>query len=229
MRYLGTIAALGLMLAVTATAGAVTIDGIKGSGEWDGAQQWSIADGMGTVYGVANGAYLNLLFEITDSTDARLGQNVHGNDQLSANINPTLGAPWGMPCDIIFQSGADCAAWGGVSSGTSDGWETQWQLDGVQQTSLPADLLTMTLYGGGIRTTEWQIPLASISPSVGDVLRIGGAADVGDGKSYVYPVGLDWSDVDTYGQLKVVPEPVTMAGLVLGIGALGGYLRRRKA
>jgi len=33
-------------------------------------------------------------------------------------------------------------------------------------------------------------------------------------------------DLETTG---LIPEPVTMAGLMLGIGALGGYIRRRKA
>jgi len=30
-------------------------------------------------------------------------------------------------------------------------------------------------------------------------------------------------------QLAAVPEPLTLAGLVLGVGCLGGYLRRRRA
>jgi len=40
-------------------------------------------------------------------------------------------------------------------------------------------------------------------------------------------------DTDSYAviggaSIQVVPEPVTMAGLVMGIGALGGYIRRRR-
>jgi len=180
-------------------AGTVTIDGVIGTGEWDGAVEIPVTSGMGTVKLLASTDYLYVLFDVTDSTDARLGQNIKGNDQTSININPTLGAPWGLPCDIIFQTGADPAAWGGTSSGTTDGWETDWEIDGTQQ-GLPGDLETMTVYdyGTGTRISEWRIPLASISVSLGGTLKAGGAIDIGDGSSYVYPIGLDWGDVATY-------------------------------
>jgi len=40
----------------------------------------------------------------------------------------------------------------------------------------------------------------------------------------------EWGSFEIQGTLKAtaVPEPVTMAGLVMGIGALGGYIRRRR-
>ena len=40
----------------------------------------------------------------------------------------------------------------------------------------------------------------------------------------------EWLDDTTYAEITTdtVPEPITMAGLFLGIGCLGGYIRRRK-
>jgi len=206
MKKLMTICVATALIAVfcaTAAAAGITVDGVKSAGEWDGAQQITVASGMGTVSVVAYPSGLYVLLEISDTTDARLGENLKGNDQTSMNINPTVGAPWGMPCDIIFQTGADAAAWGGTSSGDSDGWKTDWKIDGVQQTSLPPCLETMTLYGGGTRITEWRIPLGTVAPAMGDVLKVGGAIDVGDGSSYVYPVGLDWGDASTYAAVTV--------------------------
>lgn len=187
---------LGLLPAVSSAASPPTIDGVVTIGEWDGATVIDVADAKGTVSVIAETDYLYVLFEVLDSDDARLGQTF-GNDQTSININPTAGAPWGLPCEIIFQMGADPAAWGGASSGPTDNWETDWEIDG-EQLSLPGDLDTMTLYDGTTRISEWKIPLASINPSPGDTLKVGGAIDVGDQASHIYPIGLDWGDVSTY-------------------------------
>ena len=178
-----------------------TIDGILSLGEWDDATEISVAGDMGTVRVLATTDYLYVSFDVVDSDDARLGQTF-GNDQTSININPT-NALWGFPCDIIFQIGADPAAWGGTSSGQTDGWETDWEIVGVQQSSLPGGLETKTIYNGGNRISEWKLPLASIAPSALDVLKVGGAIDVGDQNSYVYPIGLDWSVVSTYVNITV--------------------------
>ncbi len=181
---------------------APTIDGIVQTGEWADAKPIAVASVMGTVSVMADINYLYVLLDINDSTDARLGQNLVGNDQVGLNINPTNGGAWGFPYDIIFQTGADPAAWGGTSSGDSDGWKTQWSIKvgGVttQQLSLPVGLKTMTFYGGGRRISEWKIPLSSINPEPGDMLKLGGAIDVGDGSSYVYPIGLAWADASTF-------------------------------
>jgi len=188
-----------------------TIDGIVDIGEWDEAEPIAVASSMGTVSVMADTNYLYVLFNVLDSTDARLGQNLKGNDQVGFNINPTDGGSWGFPYDVIFQTGADPNAWGGTSSGQTDGWETQWSIKvgGVttQQPSLPADLITKTIYSGGYRVSEWRIPLTSIAPEAGDELKIGGAIDVGDGNSYVYPIDLDWSDVDTFFTLVIPAYP----------------------
>jgi len=213
--------AVSLMVvpAVTsASPGAPTIDGIVSAGEWDGATVIDVASGMGTVSVIAHTDYMYVLFNVTDSTDARKGENKVGNDQIGLNINPTSGASWGLPCDIIFQTGADPAAWGGTSSGVTDSWETDWAIDGTQMSLLPTDLETMTVYNytTHIRISEWKVPLASIGPSAGDTLKVGGAIDVGDGSSYVYPIGLDWANASTYADI-LVQQPSSAVGLTASV------------
>jgi len=185
------------------------IDGVIGEGEWDGALEIGYSSSMGTVNVLATTDYLYMLFELVDSTDAREGENTIGNDKISANINPTAGTPWCMPCDIIFQMGTDPASWSAPSCGPIDGYETDWKIDGVQY-SLPADLETKTIYdyGLGIRTTELRIPLDTIDLSLGDTLTFGGTGDnlhhhgeLQD-NCYQIPDGLDWSDIATYAEYQ---------------------------
>jgi len=180
------------------------LDGIVSIGEWDDATEIPVAGDMGIVKVLAITDYLYVLFDVDDPTDARLGENTYGNDKIGLNINPTQGGSWGKPYDIVFQTGADPDAFttpllGGVSSGISDDWYTEWVIDGVQLL-IPLDLETITIYSEGMRVSEWKVPLATILPVSGDDLKIGGAADnLGDsGGSYVYPIGLEWADVSTY-------------------------------
>jgi len=234
---LAVVLGLSLTMAVLAAVSASNtpeIDGVISDGEWDGATVIDVESlndlqtrlgqpltspdvTMGTVSVIADTDYLYVLVNVTDSTDARLGENIKGNDQVGLNINPTAGAPWGLPCDIIFQTGADPAAWGGTSSGTTDSWETDWEIDGVQQT-LPGGLETMTLYNytTSVRVSEWKVPLAPINPLPGDTLKVGGAIDVGDGNSYLYPVGLDWGDSGTYVDV-LVQQGNTVVGLTADV------------
>jgi len=199
---------------VEVTVKVPVIDGVLSPGEWDGATEIPVADGMGTVWVLATTDYLYVAFDVLDSTDNR--ENVgSGNDQTSININPTDGGSWGKPCDIIFQTGADPDAFTSPepdidsdSSGMTDNWYTEWVIDGIQL-FLPLDLVTKTIfYSGGNRVSEWKVPLASIAPSVGDILKVGGsiAIDVPPNLSFVYPIGLDplWSDASTYEDITVL-------------------------
>lgn len=199
---------LCLAPAVTQAAdpGTPVIDGIASSTEWQEATVIQVTGDMGTVKVIAYPDYLYVLFIVRDSTDARLGENTKGNDKIGFNINPTDGGEWGKPYDIVFQTGADPAAFttvppGGVSSGLSDDWETEWVVDGVQL-DLPDDLVTKTIYdyNAGVRISEWKVPLATINPSPGTTLLVGGACDnlhvVGgdQGSGYSFPPTLDWAD-----------------------------------
>ena len=187
------------------------IDGVIGVGEWDGAIVIPVADSMGTASIIASRDYLYMMFEGNDPTDARLGENLVGNDKLSININPTDGGSWGKPYDIIFETGTDPAAWQMPTCGPSDGYETNWVINGAQVSTLPADLETVTIYdyGTGTRTTEWRIPLTTISP-LGTTILVGGNCDnLGNtGSGFKFPDDLEWAVASTYVEIPIPPAPV---------------------
>ncbi len=176
------------------------IDGITSSpGEWIYATVIPVADGKGTVSVMAYTDYLYVLFDVVDSTDARLGENLKGNDQISVNINPTAGVgTWGFPYDLIFETSADLPWNPKVNSGIIDGWNTRWFPSDAQQ-DLPGDLESATTYSDGKRITEWKLPLATTAP----LLKVGGAIDVGDGSSYWFPATLDWANPETFQDILV--------------------------
>lgn len=229
---------VGMVFGITGMAYAipVNIDGINSVGEWDGATSIPVAISMGTVSVYADTSYMYVLFDLSDSTDARIDYPGEvGNDQIGINVNPTDGGSWGFPYDLIFETSALSGGsylpndgghhqlpWNPkLNSGTIDGWASRWFPNNAQQ-GLPAGLQSATIYSGGTRITEWQLPLSS---SAGDILLVGGAVDVGDGSSYAYPIGLVWNTASTFVPITVVPEPATVA--LLGLGALS-LLRRRK-
>lgn len=205
------ISLISVFQAGTASAldGSITIDGVIDEGEWDGAVSIPVAGDMGTVKLLATTDYLYVLFDLADSNDARTQYAGEvGNDQISININPTDGGSWGFPYDLIFETSALSAGDGGhhmlpwnpkVNSGiSSDGWATRWFPNDAQE-NLPNNLESATTYSGGQRITEWKLPLASIGGlAPGGTLKIGGAIDVGNGNSYVYPIGLAWDNAATY-------------------------------
>jgi len=197
----------------------IIIDGILSPGEWDDATAIPVTGDMGTVRVLATTDYLYVAFDVVDSNDARTQYTgEEGNDQISINVNPTDGGLWGFPYDLIFEASAlsggcsgspedgghHCLPWTPkVNSGTStDNWATRWFPNDAQE-SLPGDLESATVYSSGKRITEWKLPLASITVLTGDVLKVGGAIDVGDGTSYVYPVGLDWNIASTFVDIVV--------------------------
>ena len=202
------------LMPVVATSGASRpeIDGIVSTGEWDDAVVIDVAGEMGTASIVASRDYLYMMFEGDDPTDAREGENQVGNDKLSININPTDEGPWGMPCDIIFEMGTDAASWSGwgPTCGSIDGYETNWVINGTQAT-LPADLETITNYDyeTDTRTTEWKIPLTTIS-SLGTTILVGGNCDnLGNtGSGFKFPDDLEWANASTYVEISIPPAPV---------------------
>lgn len=179
----------------------IVIDGILDLNEWDKATVIDFAGGKGVAKVLATVDYLYVAFDIVDPTDNRLAENLCGNDKLSININPTDGGPWGKPYDLVFQTGTDPAAFTTPdpdilgSSGLNDGYETEWCIVGIQL-SLPGDLETKTLYGGGNRVTEWKLPLVSIALACGDQIKVGGNADLDVPLciGYTAPATLNWAD-----------------------------------
>jgi len=213
MRYLTAVAALGLLLAVTGTAGATTL-----------------------ATNTANNVTLDAA--ISDSTPF---------DALQPNTDYTV--------DITCSH--DITYFGYESDGTGGGFSLDPNGD-VVFTSLPTygtsnfgygpweySIPTPTLSGNGkelsgISVEVWD-PYCGEVFSAGDpimslALRTGGlgSSTLGIGED----TAVDWTPPGSYPipcfdsktpiDLKVVPEPVTMAGLVLGIGGLVGYIRRRR-
>ncbi len=177
------------------------IDGVISPGEWDGAVVIPVAGEMGTVSVIAYANYLYVLFSLLDSTDARLGQNLGGNDQISVNINPGEGA-WGFPYDIIFETSADLPWNPKVNSGVINGWNTRWLPNNTQR-YLPGGLESATTYTSAERVTEWKLPLTTIAPLLGETLKVGGAIEVGDDNSYWFPATLDWENPETFEDILV--------------------------
>jgi len=183
----------------------IVIDGVFSPGEWDCATEILIAESMGTVRVLATTDYLYVAFVVDDSTDPREDVTSPGlSDKFAVNINPTDGGSWGFPYDILFQISASTGPFsnGNINSGDIDGWKSDLRIYDVQQLVLPVDLETVTLYGGGTGTCEWKVPLAAMTLSPGDVIKVGGAADI-ENKSYKYPVGLLWDVESTYVDIVV--------------------------
>jgi len=186
---------------VTVKKAVIKIDGFLSPYEWGSATEIPIAGEKGFVKVLATTDYLYVLFKVEDSTDAREGEEITGPDQAGINVNPSDGEAYGLPCDIIFETVVDYLAWTGISSGQTDGWETNWEIDD-SQAGIPEDLKTKTIYSGGYRISEWKVPLATISPAVGDVLKVGGVTNI-DETSYRYPTGLEWGNASTYEDITV--------------------------
>ena len=111
-----------------------------------------------------------------------------------------------------FYEPAGSPPWG---HGTNLIWEDidDWYLLGVGD--------TRPLSAG-----EGDVPIARAPYEHGLGIMWGDSADNYLGTRQIYDV-----TVSSGGQEfnAGVPEPLTMAGLMLGVGALGGYLRRRRA
>ena len=184
------------------------VDGVIGAGEWAGCTSIGIASQMGSVCVLAYPNYMYVKYEINDTTDARtLYDGEVGNDQISINVNPTDGAgTWGFPYDLIFETSALDAANGGhhilpwnpkVNSGTTaDNWASRLLENNLQTSLLPASVQSATAYTGSQRITEWRLPMTAVAQA--SSIKVGGAVDVGDGNSYVFPVGLDWNSSATF-------------------------------
>lgn len=184
------------------------IDGFVSEGEWDEATVIPVEDEMGEVSVLAYPDYLYVLLRLPDTTDARMGENTVGNDQVGININPTEGGAWGFPYDLIFETSADFPWNPKVNSGDVNGWHTRW-LPNDAQTFVPGNLQSATTYTGTERITEWRLPIEWLESEVGDTLNVGGAIEVGNGNSYTYPEGLAWDDPATFIEITILDKPTS--------------------
>jgi len=265
MRYIAILAGIGVLLAVTGTAGATTtvVEGITGApGDWtytytlvnheaDPIWQWavwfptdpqanSVTTGSAhwdTPFGstgyfpqqyVAEG-YMAYVYDSTadpfhaGTPNLLVGPKgepgyygAYANDYMTTNSGEywdgdsweALPATEPLPADPL---------WDKFLRGSKYGYDFGWTegSGGNVQTS----------YGIGTGATG-QIIVKASTPLAGTKSFSFNTTD------YYYSI-TDWDNsamyLDFEGSGTVIPEPVTMAGLMLGIGCLARYVRRRRA
>ena len=267
MRYIGLLAGIGLLLAVTGTAGANTVASstmyFQETAVGDG---WYLTDNL-------DGTYSGVL-PMVDEQTAGIGDGVRGYDVYARNgatawfgNDPGTGPVWTPQAianhDAFYpnpQWSPDTPDWYQYSLNLYvDGGQQKWALrnhSGNNADDDPwyddGDADTQNAHGVPMSgTMDWTNMIATETdvgaylPATGTPEIPGGAAGKGGGAGYW---DMDWSwgseavplqystfDVKVEsvgGEYRVtmtpIPEPVTMAGLILGIGCLARYVRRRK-
>ena len=182
--------------------------------------------------------------------------NVDGfdwSDVFGATVDPGKGLP--APSDWIYFAIAPDNAWGGsaadvfacapgtaLASPTPFAPATTLGLDSMTAENID-DLDALVLWdsrtAGDVGSLDAGIDYALFSLGPGSA-SLGGSLTGGDvfftdfnGSFALYAdagdLGLLSGELtDNVDALEVVPEPVTLAGLMLGIGTLGRYVRRRR-
>jgi len=183
MRYLTAVAALGLVLAVTATARATTVDlSVEPAGrsvlvgEAFDMELWARSADAGT-------SLMGILAELSWNPDK---------------------------LDLLGYTGeiVGLSTFFALSTGEA-------RLDGAMlEGTVQTDVLVYTL--------EFEALEGGSTP-----LRLRHAI-VRDGANKDITGSLFHADITIAEPATPIPEPVTMAGLVLGIGSLVGYVRRRR-
>jgi len=252
MRYLTAVAALGLLLTVTATAGATSVD--TGDVYLQNHKSGALTYGYIKVYGDGhNGATGNGgIYQFT-ATDKSPDCIRSGEGQLVPD--------WGFCSDLPQEPAKGCydvvrvqdvplPHYGPMGAQKAAYIEQMWAryFDDAWLTS-PSN--TEKKKAEAFGATIWEIVYEpyQTDPGLYDVTTFQGTSptafkcdqcelastantwlhSLDDGTPYTAPAlrGLTHDSGQDF-IVELVPEPVTMAGLALGVGALGGYLRRRR-
>jgi len=245
MRCVAAVIAVGLLLAVTGTAGATSIQDRDEYRPSTGLTLGNLyAGGAGSPWGgigyQLNADFqLNLVYQagIDDSDIEALNDwnyptalNYADDERYFLRVDPDGYLPIGTwdfhnsEQHYALDTGEEWVKW------TLSYWddvtvegETQYQFH--------------TIFAGDILDTIPDDPYLRVLPTAGyrSFLWDGFANDVEvfEGASVKCEVlGYYYSDSLEPGKtldVKLIPEPMTMAGLVLGVGSLVGYVRRRRA
>jgi len=228
MRYLGIVAAVAVCLAVSATAQAITytwdfsnaadyytVNAVVTAGTPGSAYVASLApeeDEASVLAKINTQAYHLGVGDILGGGFTVSGMNNPGAVYGSLYLSPTGG---GGSTVLILLSPMS-------STGSGGAYEYTFDLD------THADVRTRTPPG------DWSAYNSETSGTFANA--IGWINTNGYGSNYAAFWGPQIGMSGTYGttftvsqiDLNVVPEPVTMAGLALGIGSIAGYVRRRR-
>jgi len=281
MRYATALAALGLLLAVTGTAEAITLvfdpndildkypsdsTGLKVS--QPNARRVH-ATWANTYYGTFSDALQDGHSQPEDYNTYMNWREGLGTDEgiaifQSWFLNNSAAQSWGettvlKPGSTVSATASDGWNWRIIKDPySSPGYVVQWWTTDSAKRLRPTDL-------GGVDIGEFSITanlmfdddadgVGDRDVELGDSVRWWlGALNDDDAPFYrddtqaVYFDATGWGSRTAYAEFAAdmdgsgygsgfeavlestaVPEPVTMAGLVLGIGALGGYVRRRR-
>ena len=279
MRYAATLAALGLLLAVTATAEALTVNGA--SAELDMQTTLTLSDGLVLTFVPGHGMngadayvytdvggvveedsqYLGTWPDDTSSWSASAITS-HGAADGSVTVNRP-GFDYSIHADAMVE-GLDLGDYG-LAMGDAYAWPDWLRTDHEGTATFTIDY-TYTLDtrdtceeaeayvymnaffadhpGTNYLTAQgdWTLGYGSNPDTTiveySDLIEAGDYLTVSDSVSWDVEIPNltepnTWWSTWSYGEAGVevepVPEPVTMAGLMLGIGAIAGYIRRRRA
>ena len=251
MRYAGLLAGIGLLLAVTGTAGATTtvVEGITGTpGDWtytytltNGETRdiwhWAVwfpsnpvADAV--TAGTANWAATNLATHGFFPEEYTASWGCHVYDSLGADLAGPNGEPGFYDTYASdYTSGNSGQYWDGDSweplpnplPGFTDPiWDAVWRGEDYGWNGSGANM--QTAYGIAAGDTG-QFTVHSSAQDV-----VGGPKSFSFNTTDYWYSYLDGTDdhLDFEGSGTVIPEPATMAGLMLGIGCLSRYVRKRR-
>ena len=241
MKVLHLLAVTGLILAVTATAGASSIQDRAEYRPSTGLTLGSLYDGTdGTVWGgigyQLNADFqLNLVYQdgVDDSAVDALNDynyptalNYSDDERYFLRVDAGGGLPIGI-WDFANQT-----QYYAPDSGNS---EIQWTLS-YWAGPYSGEYQFHTIFAGDILDTIPDDPFLRVLPSAGyrtflwdglanDVEVFEGATINSEVAGYYYLGDLTEGKVL---DVKLIPEPVTMAGMLMGVGGLVGYIRRRR-
>jgi hypothetical protein len=258
MRYVAILAGIGLLLAVTATAGANTV---ASSTMWFDASTLTESGGVYTgVANMVNEDALNIgddvagfdvyarngawaTYDLAGSGQNYTAGQVSAHDAYQDYAVGGWGAGWDPDCGDWYQYSLDLTTSGWAlrnHAGSTAGAPHSTVARGVPMsgsmnwTSMIATETDTGAYLSGMGTPESANYAANFAAGKGQSTAGAWDMDWSWGSDYVPLQYADFSvefitiGGSDYVTMTPVPEPVTMAGLMLGIGCLARYARKRR-
>ncbi len=198
MRYIGILAGIGLLLAVTGTAGATTVD-------------LTVEPATGTTVKPGDTFTLDVWARFAEAGQWNAADIVFEWDPAYIQLDGGT-----------FNPAFSMAMWPSPPGGINDAWN-----DGDAGCSV---VIFMSNITDDTRIITLELTALNLVDSTRfDIVLNAAAYSPGPTTMVIDPTTfLDCHRNLSGAEVKIVPEPVTMAGLMLGIGCLARYVRRRK-